>query len=476
MPSTSTMLRAPWRPFCLCILAGCREISAAPSSRAGSDACLTTYADAQTRPPISAVQTAGISIVRERAPNPRWRTSARGFPGAFVSRSRCCRLSSAATHSRGSARCLYCGESDAAQTWRLRRCLGNGLRARRRLLSRSADRLAAFQKAVYLGSRRRGGNAVDPGADGPDGRSGAASRAWLERAARNGLLDYTDAYNFHFYGFAEDLNGVIRPIGVLSNDGHAPDGRARLRSRLDHRMRPECVELAIFSIPHGDTPSRVHVATARQARVAKMWPSSSLHLVHEGDPYALTLAPDRPLPAWTVYSDYAGGTLSRRDRSSTRRERRIRLSCSGCRSAHRDSAQGFRQLPLLGAGADAGTMRIYNFGPQPTHGHLEAGALPHVALSSPMLSVVAPKDNAPGLTRLVLIQTRDCADGKSGRPGHAHPLTPVYFRDFWNAASATSEELCGTYLVWKPCRTKRSLRRNRSRSCRPSVGRSDILS
>ena len=32
---------------------------------------------------------------------------------------------------------------------------------------------------------------------------------WWERAVANGLLDYTDAYNFHFYGYAADLTSVI---------------------------------------------------------------------------------------------------------------------------------------------------------------------------------------------------------------------------------------------------------------------------
>lgn len=68
------------------------------------------------------------------------------------------------------------------------------------------DRSTAYMKAVYLGLKSGGGPGRIPVLMGavalPPG-------PWLERAARNGLLDYADAYNFHYYGHAEDLAEVV---------------------------------------------------------------------------------------------------------------------------------------------------------------------------------------------------------------------------------------------------------------------------
>jgi hypothetical protein len=95
-----------------------------------------------------------------------------------------------------------------------------------------------------------------------------------------------------------------------------------------------------------------------------------------------------------------------------------------------------------------GTMRIYNFSQHPVHGCLEAGALPHVALDSPMLSVVALKDNTPGTqpgwssSELTI-----AAMGRVDVPVTLTPLTPAYFRDFWECRFRDERGNCaGSYF------------------------------
>jgi len=421
------------------------------------DACLTTYADAQTRAAyLPQLQTAGISIVRERAPNPAMADfSAAGFRVlSFLD------LGLLPIEQRGDALPEdLLGVYTAAKAMQRRH--GGYVDAWEMVCEPDVgycrdlpDRLAAFQKAVYLGIKA--GAAETPSTRAPMVLMGALALPpgpWLERAARNGLLDYTDAYNFHFYGFAEDLNGVIRAHrAFVERWAMRPDGR-----------RPPSLplwitECGLNAVEPGDflNPARRQlqaeftVATARQARVANdVAVFMPFILVHEGDPYALTLAPDRPLPAWTAYSDYA-----RRHPFPARSlvnppgapNQIVVQWMPDLRTAIPHKVSGsyrfWEQEPMRG------TMRIYNFGPQPTHGHLEAGALPHVALSSPMLSVVAPKDNAPGTqpgwssSKLVIAPM-----GRVDVPVTLTPLTPVYFRDFWECRFRDERGNCaGTYF------------------------------
>ena len=97
------------------------------------------------------------------------------------------------------------------------------------------DRLAAYNKAMYLGlhagarkakslelgagSYELGAKSLELGARSSQlqahdpvvlmGALALHPGPWWERAVANGLLDYTDAYNFHFYGYAADLTSVI---------------------------------------------------------------------------------------------------------------------------------------------------------------------------------------------------------------------------------------------------------------------------
>ena len=188
------------------------------------------------------------------------------------------------------------------------------------------DRVAAFQKAVYLaltsardtppseeeGSLKRG--------DGETERAPSPARQsapqvpvvlmgalafppgpWLEAAAANGLFDYTDAINLHHYGFAKDLGDVIA--------AH----RAVASRWTNGRSLPVWVtEAGLNNIPKRDWRN----ATARAAQadyliecatqaiqqgVAVFMP---FILVHRGDPFAMTEAANDVHPAWERYRDF----------------------------------------------------------------------------------------------------------------------------------------------------------------------------
>lgn len=218
------------------------------------------------------------------------------------------------------------------------------------------DRLAAYQKAVYLGIKRGAQDAAftraasPPSAapssvgtaDRPESRGAAYTRPstevqtplvlmgalglppgpWLDRAIRNGLLDYTDAYNVHFYGHAVDLTGVIRAHSRVA----FRDGERDLAERGFHKaplLRPavprpielplwitECGINAVtnadfFNAERRQLQADFTVSTASQAlaasRVSLFMP---FILVHKGDGHALTVSPEQPLLAWTAYAAF----------------------------------------------------------------------------------------------------------------------------------------------------------------------------
>ena len=238
------------------------------------------------------------------------------------------------------------------------------------------DRLAAYQKALYLGIKagagEGGGDAERRAVSAqPDlavvprstlnvqpaslrsplvlmGALALPPGPWLARAMRNDLLDYTDAYNFHFYGHAADLAGVIgaheraaRTQALLKDRSSAPDrpltassipAKALTRGPSFHKIsarapapspgyaRPTAralplwiTECGLNAIAPGDflngerraLQATFTVSTARQALashvVAVFMP---FILAHRGDPHALTQSADQPLPAWTAYAEY----------------------------------------------------------------------------------------------------------------------------------------------------------------------------
>jgi len=233
------------------------------------------------------------------------------------------------------------------------------------------DRYAAFEKAVYLGIKaesRRLGLAAPPVAMGalalPPG-------PWLGRAAANGLLEYTDCYNFHYYGRIEDFAGVV----------------AAHRSFLQER-RPGLPPMPLWITECGFNPvdpagafldpvrrarqARYVAAAARQAAketdLALFMP---FILVHAGDPYAITEAPDRVLPAWKAYAAITRGipwparpwALAARNPSPV-----VLQWLPTAATAIPHKVSGTYRFP---AGRPIqGAIRIYNFGGRPAEGRL----------------------------------------------------------------------------------------------------------
>jgi hypothetical protein len=91
----------------------------------------------------------------------------------------------------------------------------------------SAERYTAFLKAMYLGlkagSTERGPRGQDPGQVSSFssqvlkqdplvimGSLGLPPGPWLERFAANCGFAYTDGFNYHYYGYAEDFSAVYR--------------------------------------------------------------------------------------------------------------------------------------------------------------------------------------------------------------------------------------------------------------------------
>ena len=515
--------------FCLCLTQGCREFPPASKARGawGVDACLTSHVNPAARAAyLPQLREAGIMIVRERAPNPAMaELHEAGFkvvsflgmkplpdpqPGDALPDDLLAVFSAAKvmqqTHGRYVDTWEMINEPDVGYCRDL------------------PDRVAAFQKAVYLGikseseresegesdgegeSEREGGRVrsrrieTEEGtiADGKFANKGKLQSKfekplvlmgalalppgpWLDRAARNGLLDYTDAYDFHFYGFAEDLAGVIRAheafaskwVDLRTRTIVGPDlVSAPIDSeRSARKVRPYdmngrqnitsedfpiskfhlssfpiwITECGINTVVRDDflNPARRQLqadftlATARQAQasesVAVFMP---FVLVEQGDPYALTLAPDRPLPAWTAYADHTrrhpfpSRTLAMPPRSPNPvvvqwlpdNRTAIPHKVSGCYRFWQDQ-------PMHGA------LRIYNFSSEPVHGTMEAGALRDVALGAPDLHAQAPAtDNTPGLPAFCSSTLTIPALGRIDLPITFTPITTRYFRDFLEAS------------------------------------------
>jgi hypothetical protein len=501
--------------FCFCLVPACAEGPAGPSWGGwGVDACLTALADPPARAAyLPQLRAAGITILRERGPNPAMaELHGAGFrvvsflglgplpieqPSNTVPEDLLAVFSAAKAMQRLHGRYVdaweMVGEPDVGYCPDL------------------PDRVAAFQKAVYLGikagaeqerrkaegERRKAesgkadiGNAeggrqtTDGGgqlteserrkaerekAEIGNGEGGTTDSAdhlpervgaghtslvlmgalalppgpWLERAARNGLLDYTDAYNFHFYGFAEDLTGVIRaheafamkwvdlrtrtivgsdPLSgprecgrsagerrpYRSAETPSPDPLADARGHDDH-LGPGhtsegfpiwITECGLNAVTPDDflNPARRQMqadftlTTAKGARasdnVAVFMP---FILMQTGDPYALTLAPDRPLPAWEAYAGY-----SRRHPFPSRMLAMppsdpnpivVQWMPDNRTTVPHKVSGTYR---FLEGQSIRGVLRIYNLGEESMQGRLEGGALRHVRLESRDLCPVEP--------------------------------------------------------------------------------------
>lgn len=298
------------------------------------------------------------------------------------------------------------------------------------------DRLVAFHKAVYLGIKAgaaeassrgtplvlMGGLALPPG-------------PWLDRATRNGLLDYTDAYNFHFYGYAGDLAGVLRAHEAFLRD------RAGLRG-ASGTFPIWITECGVNAVDPSDflNPERRNlqadftVETAKQAladsTVAVFMP---FVLLNKDDPHALLLAPDRPLPAWNAFASYARANPFPRRRLSVPNEdpypvvvqwlpdlnTAIPEKIAGC-------YRFWERNPMRGR------LRVYNLGARPVRGRLGAERLGNVECEPDETAADPyfrpdPESGGRWSSPEFELSPQSCRDFTLG----LRPTTDGYFREFW---------------------------------------------
>jgi hypothetical protein len=196
---------------------------------------------------------------------------------------------------------------------------------------------AAFLKAVYLGlksgadasfragekpefklkgrqiaegqwlERKRGWSSLDRPRASPVRRDSRVIMAplalppgpYLERLWNNGVASYTDGFNFHYYGYAEDFTGVYRQFEDAVTRLSALAGRnpkARRAALDDPVSRTESKQLPVFITEYGygllDADSRAVVAgRVRQWR----WFADVVKQVH-------ALRPEGPMAfLWNPY-------------------------------------------------------------------------------------------------------------------------------------------------------------------------------
>ncbi len=310
------------------------------------------------------------------------------------------------------------------------------------------DRLAAFNKAMYWGLHDgaaaaglttvvlMGALALPPG-------------PWMERAIRNGLLECTDAYNFHFYGHARDLPGVIAahrallratfpPSGLAARHGRPgamfPESQAAAPRAAPPMWITECGINAVAPDNFYNPQRRALQAafareTARAARAARdVAVFMPFILVHQDDPHAMTVRADFTLPAWDVYADYVRGhawpqrPLVRAEATSNRIV--TQWMPDNATTVPHKVAGTYR---FLADGPVRGVLRVYNFGQKPACGRIEAGVLPHVKIVSSSLV-------ATGGGRLQSAELVVAAGGRIDVPVEFSPAAQGYFRDEWAAA------------------------------------------
>lgn len=163
------------------------------------------------------------------------------------------------------------------------------------------DRLVAYSKAAYLGltdGRRR---ASQPGGVLMSAL-GCFPGPWLERAAENGLYDYTDGLNVHFYGHARDFRDGLRaqvafaarwtggrklPVWVTEAGIDATDHADLAEARGREIQKWFTLETARVALEEGVAVFMPFVLT---------WPKEEW--------FALAHSPTEPYPAWTAYAGF----------------------------------------------------------------------------------------------------------------------------------------------------------------------------
>jgi hypothetical protein len=288
------------------------------------------------------------------------------------------------------------------------------------------ERTVAYQKALYLGIKA---GAREAGASAPLVLMGALALPpgpWLERAAKNGLLDYTDAYNFHFYGYADELTDVIQAHrAFLANASKF----FATRDHIEHTGKTQASSLGSMCsfVANVSDPARLPlwitecglnavkpddfrnaerrkfqadftVSTAQQALscpdVAVFMP---FILVHNGDPYALTLASDQPLPAWTTYAkfmrEHPWSSIRFRPSDVTQGRPPVSESNTLVLQWMPDNST---TLPhkvagtyrFIGNAPIKGKIFLYNFGDEPVTGKLQMTAVTSVQMTTTRPNVI----------------------------------------------------------------------------------------
>lgn len=328
------------------------------------------------------------------------------------------------------------------------------------------ERLAAFNKAMYLGFHDGAAAAGEP-VIVLMGALGMPPGPWLERATANGLFDYTDAANIHFYGEPSDLTGVfaahreyVRTRVDLGERVSAPAVPLRRGERGWRPFRPGkggpprlsvrrpalpiwITECGLSAVPRND-----YLNAERRRRQAEFTAETALRawrepdvamfmpfiLVHKGDGHAMTLSATEPLPAWTAYDETVRDRAWRAERPLAQPHRapsRLVLQWlpdAGQGRTHK-VAGTYR---FVGDEKIAGEVRIYNFDTTERRGRLRW-----------------PEPRAAA------VEVGAAADGEIVVPPMGMTSVPVvfsareagYFREEWRAEFTPSDGGAGTWPV-----------------------------
>jgi hypothetical protein len=262
------------------------------------------------------------------------------------------------------------------------------------------DLYCAQAKAIYMGLKA---GAREAGHDTPVlfGSLGLPAGPWLERAARNGVLDYADAWNVHYYGDASQFTGLLnghvaamrelgetRSVTTVTRGSRWPVRGAAKTEKVETwqpgRVMPIwATEVGIRTVNKetwADAGRRARqsefiVSTARQALahplVAAFMP---FVLIYPNDGYSMTETAQRVWPAWT---DYA-----RLTRENPWPEREAVAPPHAVNPvvlqwmADEKTATGHKLAAAYRWRAEGapirGELRVYNLGGQPVRGRLSA--------------------------------------------------------------------------------------------------------
>lgn len=190
------------------------------------------------------------------------------------------------------------------------------------------DRVVAIQKATYLGIKDGAADAVLKGPDSnaqsldlenqqssPATRRSAALKDariplvlsgalafppgnWLDLAAANGIYEFSDAVNFHHYGFASDMVASIRAHREFAAQW---SGRGELPVWITeaglNNIRPDA-----WHDPKDRRIQAEYLMTCAKAAIEEnVVVFMPFVLAHERDPFAMTESATQTFPSWKEY-------------------------------------------------------------------------------------------------------------------------------------------------------------------------------